>query len=179
MTGQALRESMRRWATGVAVVTSRYQDNEHGMTVNSFTAVSLEPPLVMVAMDRASRTRAMVSQAGIFGVTILASHQQAIAEQFAGSNGDYQNRFDGIETQRLVSGMPFIVGGLAFLDCRVYETYQIATHTLFFGQVVDICINSEDPVEPLLYFNRSYQQIATQGKSIMDVPLNSGTRCEL
>lgn len=177
MTGQALRESMRLWATGVAVVTSRYEDHEHGMTVNSFTAVSLEPPLVMVALNRTSRTCGIVSLSGIFGVTIMASGQQHVSNRFAGWDAENQNRFDGIETQRLVSGVPFIVGGLAFLDCRVYETYQIATHTLFFGQVVDICINSEDLVEPLLYFNRSYQQIAAQGKSIMDVPLNSGTRC--
>lgn len=160
MTGQALRESMRRWATGVAVVTSRFQETEHGMTVNSFTSVSLEPPLVMVAIDRASRTRTMVSQAEIFGVTILALHQQAIAERFAGRNVDSQNCFEGIAIQRLVSGVQFILGGLAFLDWRVSETYQIATHTLFFGQVVDLCINSEDPIEPLLYFNRSYQQLA-------------------
>lgn len=159
MNGQALRESMRRWATGVAVITSRYLDNEHGMTVNSFTSVSLEPPLVMVAMERASRTCAMVNRSGVFGVTILAAEQQAIAERFAGRDGEYQNRFDGLAVQRLESGLAFIAGGLAFLDCRVCETYQVATHTLFIGQVVGSQINAQAPLEPLLYFDRNYQRI--------------------
>lgn len=176
MTGQTLRESMRRWAIGIAVVTSRFMENEHGMTVNSFMSVSLEPPLVMVAMDRASRTCAMVSQSGVFGVTILASGQQQISDRFAGRDAESQNRFDGIESQRLVSGVPFIPGGLAFLDCQVSETYQIATHTLFIGQVLDIHINSEKSGEPLLYLNQSYQHIAAQGKVMMDVPLNMGAR---
>ncbi len=178
MNGQALREGMRHWATGVAVVTSCILENEHGMTVNSFASVSLEPPLVMVAIDQTSRTCAMVSQSGIFGVTILASHQQAVAERFAGRNVESQNRFDGIDTLRLVSGVPFIAGGLAFLDCQVSETYQIATHRLFLGQVVEIHINSEEPGNPLLYFNRSYRQIAALGKAIMDIPLSIGTWLE-
>ena len=178
MNGQALRESMRHWATGVAVVTSRYLENEHGMTVNSFSSVSLEPPLVMVALAQDSRTCAMVSQSGIFGVTILAPSQRHISDRFAGRDAKNQNRFDGIDTLRLVSGAPFIAGGLAFLDCRVSETYQIATHTLFLGQVVEIHINSEEPGNPLLYFNRSYQQMAAQGKAIMDIPFSSGIRLE-
>jgi flavin reductase (DIM6/NTAB) family NADH-FMN oxidoreductase RutF len=160
MISQALRESMRRWATGVAVVTSRYREDEHGMTVNSFTSISLDPPLVLVALDRSSRTCAMVSQSGVFGVTILASDQQDIAERFAGQDGSSQNRFAGIDTQRLVSGVPFIAGGLAYLDCRVSESYQIATHRLLIGHVVDIRINSEPSGEPLLYLNQSYQQLA-------------------
>lgn len=160
MNGQALRESMRHWATGVAVVTSRYREDEHGMTVNSFTSVSLDPPLVLVALDRASRTCTMVSQSGVFGVTILASDQQDIAERFAGQDGSSQNRFDGIDTQRLVSGVSFIAGGLAYLDCRISKSYQIATHTLFIGHVVDIRINSEPSGQPLLYLNQSYQQLA-------------------
>lgn len=159
MTSQALRESMRRWATGVAVVTSRYLENEHGMTVNSFTSISLEPPLVMVALDRFSRTCEIVTQSSVFGVTILASSQQHISDRFAGRVAGSQNRFDGIATQRLVSGVPFIAGGLVFLDCTVSETYQIATHILFFGHVISIHINSEASAEPLLYFNLSYQQI--------------------
>ena len=167
---------MRHWATGIAVVTSRFMENEHGMTVNSFMSVSLEPPLVMVALDRSSRTCALVLQSGVFGVTILASDQQNISDRFAGRDAESQNRFAGIDTQRLVSGVPFIHGGLAFLDCRVNETYQIATHTLFIGQVVDIYINSETSGEPLLYFNQSYQQLSIEGKLLMNVPFNMGTR---
>lgn len=162
MNGEALRESMRRWATGVAVVTSRYLDNEHGMTVNSFTSVSLEPPLVMVAMDRSSRTCAMVSQSGAFGVTILASGQQHISDRFAGRDAENQNRFDGMVTQRLVSGVPFIAGGLAFLDCRVSNIYQAQTHSLVLGLVVGVQLNPSQSSEPLLYFNQGYRQVAAR-----------------
>lgn len=160
MNGQALRESMRCWATGVAVVTSRYLENEHGKPVNSFTSVSLEPPLVMVALERGSRTCAMVSQSGVFGVTILALSQQAVAERFASRNGNYQDRFDNIPIQCLESSLALIAEGLAFIDCRVCKTYQAATPTFFIGQVRGTFINDQSGLEPLLYFNRNYQHIA-------------------
>ena len=114
----------------------------------------------MVALERGSRTCAIVSQSGVFGVTILASHQQAVAERFASRNGNYQNRFDNIPIQLLESTLTFIARGLAFIDCRVCETYQVATHTLLIGRVIGRCINDQSVLEPLLYFNRNCQHIA-------------------
>ena len=151
---------MQSWATGVAVVTSRCAESEHGMTVNSFISVSLEPPTILISLARNSRTCVMALQSGIFGITVLASNQQNISERFAGRTTNGGDRFDGIATQRLTSGVPFIVGGLAFLDCQVTNTYEIATHVLFLGQVVGIQLSSVTSPEPLLYFNRAYQQIA-------------------
>jgi flavin reductase len=153
---------MRLWTTGVAVVTSQYQGKDHGMTVNSLTSVSLEPPTILVSLDRDSRTCAMILKSGIFGVTILAADQQHISERFAGRSAESQNRFEGIAFQRLPSGAPFIAGGLAYLDCQVCNTMDVSTHTLFFGNAEHIQIAQGGDIAPLLYYNRAYSHIATR-----------------
>ena len=157
-----LRDGMRRWATGVAVVTSRFGKSDHGMTVNSFISVSLEPPTILVSLDRDSRTCAMILKSGIFGVTVLAADQQHISERFAGRTEEDQNRFDGIAIQRLISGAPIITGGLAYLDCRVSVVHQVATHMLVLGLVQHVQLALGENIEPLLYYSQAYRQIAEQ-----------------
>ena len=78
-----LRYAMRRWTTGVTVVTAQHDGIRHGMTVSTFTSLSLEPPFVMVSLERSTRTHDLVVQAGAFGVTILADNQQPISDSFA------------------------------------------------------------------------------------------------
>src|SRR5512136_2352170 len=92
-----VRKAMRCWATGVTVVTAQHQGVRHGMTVSAFTSASLNPPLVLVSMSRDSRTHAMVTETGSFGVTILSSEQQAIAECFSGQGCEDESRFVGLE----------------------------------------------------------------------------------
>ncbi len=156
---EALRQAMRQWATGVTVVTSMYQNFRHGMTVNSFTSVSLDPPLILVSLERQTRTRRLVDQAGIFGVTILNKHQQEISDCFAGRLGEIVDRFCNVETYTLATGAPLIRGGLAGLDCQVVSRYEVGTHTLFIGEVIALHIPtlSEESSEPLLYYDRAYR----------------------
>ncbi len=141
------------------------------MTVNSFTSISLTPPLVLVSLERRTRTHGLVEQAGFFGVTILNHAQQDISDCFAGRHTEKEDRFSNIETYTLVTGADFISGGLAGLDCRVVSRYEAGTHTLFIGEVLAIQINSPpgNPAqdargrpgskEPLLYFNRAYRRL--------------------
>jgi flavin reductase (DIM6/NTAB) family NADH-FMN oxidoreductase RutF len=159
VASEELRQAMRQWATGVTVVTSVYQNTRHGMTVNSFTSVSLDPPLILVSLERQTRTHRLVDQAGIFGVTILNKHQQEISDCFAGRLPEREDRFCNVETYTLATGAPFIKGGLAGLDCRVVSRYEAGTHTLFIGEVVALHIPSlsVDSNEPLLYYNRAYR----------------------
>ncbi len=156
---EELRQAMRQWATGVSIVTSVFQNIRHGMTVNSFTSVSLSPPLVLVSLERQTRTHRLVEQAGIFGVTILNKDQQEVSDCFAGRFPEREDRFCNVDTFTLQTGAPFISGGLACLDCRVVSKYEAGTHTLFIGEVVALYSPPADGGEPLLYYNRTYHRL--------------------
>ena len=151
-----LRLAMRKWATGVTVLTTEYQGVIHGMTVNSFTSISLEPPLVLASLEKSTRTHGLVEKSGIFSVTILSEDQQEVSDCFAGRLSDKENRFENTDTFTLETGAPFISGGLAGVDCRVVASYEAGTHTLFIGEVVAVWIS--DHPSPLLYYNRSYRR---------------------
>jgi flavin reductase (DIM6/NTAB) family NADH-FMN oxidoreductase RutF len=101
-----LRQAMRLWATGVAVVTSKHDGEVLGMTVSSFTSVSLIPPQVLIALAQATRTHALVKNSRSFGVTVLRSDQQELSDRFAGRLPDNGDRFSGLEQFTLVSGVP-------------------------------------------------------------------------
>ena len=149
-----LRVAMRNWATGVCVVAVARDGVRHGMTVNTFTSLSLVPPLVMVSLERATKTHQLLEQTGSFAVTILRSDQQAISDRFAGRLPDDHDRFDGLETFTLLSGAPFLAGGLSYFDCQVVSTYPAGTHTVFIGAVQ--AVKRGDSGEPLLYFQQDY-----------------------
>lgn len=154
------RAAMREWATGVTVLTSDYQGKRHGMTVNSFTSISLTPPLVLVSLEIKSRTHGLVKDAGFFGVTILARHHEEVSDCFAGRHTEHKDRFENVESFTLSTGAPFITGGLAFFDCRVVSTLDVATHTIFIAEVVSLQINSHpDDGHPLIYHRQTYKGV--------------------
>jgi flavin reductase (DIM6/NTAB) family NADH-FMN oxidoreductase RutF len=154
---EELRLAMRRWATGVAVVTTQYQDVRHGMTVNTFTSLSLTPPLVMVSLERKTRTHGLVEKSGVFGITILSEDQQSVSDCFAGRCGDHENRFANLETHTLLTNAPFLDGGLVYLDCRVVTTFEASTHTLFIGEVLASQLGRD--LQPLIYLDRMYRRM--------------------
>ena len=154
---EKLRQAMRAWASGVTIVTAAHDGDQHGMTVSSFTSVSLEPPLVIISVQTGSRTQRLISRSNIFAVTILADGQQEISDRFAGRVPDEGNRLEGIQTETLVSGVPFIKGGLAYLDCRVTQVVPVGTNTLFVGEVV--AAQGDGEGQPLVYHDRNYQKL--------------------
>lgn len=155
---EQLRRSMRAWTSGIAIVTAFHEGEQHGMTVSSFTSISLEPPIVMVSLQRDSRTYELVSQSNAFAITLLAEDQQEISEIFAGHVPDTEDRLAGIETETLITGAPLIKGGLAYLDCRVSQTIEVGTNTLFLGEVLSARGNGEG--NPLVYHNQNYRTLS-------------------
>lgn len=153
---EQLRAAMRTWTSGVTIVTAAHGGEQHGMTVSSFTSISLDPPQIVVSLQTASRTHGLVSRAKAFGVTILASDEQGLAERFASAT-DAANRLEGLETETLVTGAPFIKGGLAYLDCRVAQAIPVGTNTLFIGEVV--ATRDDDHTSPLVYHDRTYGRL--------------------
>lgn len=155
---EALRRAMRQWATGVAIVTATHNGISHGMTVSSFTSVSLTPPQVLISLAQNTRTHALVRESRAFGVTLLAQGQEALSDRFAGRTPDDQDRLAGLNTFTLETGAPLLEGGLAHFDCRVIATFASGTHTLFIGAV--LAAQSQPQADPLLYYDRAYRRLA-------------------
>jgi flavin reductase (DIM6/NTAB) family NADH-FMN oxidoreductase RutF len=153
VSAEQLKESMRHWVTGVAIVTSRFKDEIHGMTVNSFTSVSITPPLIVVTLANSTRTYKLVKQSGLFGVTLLGINQKNISDRFAGHIGENQDRFEGLKTFTLEKDIPFINGGLAFFECEVKDTYPMDVSTIFIAEVTS---TKKGSGSPLIYHDRGY-----------------------
>ena len=154
---EQLRQCMRHWPAGVTVVTSQFGAEQHGMTVNSFTSVSLTPPVVTVTLANDTRTCKMLLKSGILGITILNEEQTELSERFAGHISEEDNRFWGLEIFTITTGAPFLAGGSAFLDCRVRASHPLDVSTLFLLDVVTA--QPSDQYRPLIYFNRGYQKM--------------------
>jgi flavin reductase (DIM6/NTAB) family NADH-FMN oxidoreductase RutF len=154
---ESLRDVMRGWPTGVAVVTSTFDGQSHGMTVNSLASVSLDPPLIVVSLANQTRTWNLVVASHSFAVTMLDSTQQHISDIFAGKISEEADRFEGFETFTLVTGAPLLKAGRAYLDCTVMQSVLVSKSTLFIGQVK--VAQGDLTRAPLVYLNREYHQL--------------------
>jgi flavin reductase (DIM6/NTAB) family NADH-FMN oxidoreductase RutF len=131
----SLRSVMSCFPTGVTVVATRDAEGQPlGLTVNSFTSVSLEPPLVLVCIKRDSNTHDPLLTAGGFVVSILSAAQAEVAARFA--KRPSEGRFDGVEWSPAPSGNPILVGCAAWLDCSITEMVTAGDHTIILGRVV-------------------------------------------
>ena len=155
---EKLRAAMRAWSAGVTVVAAVHEGHKHGMTVNSFTSISLEPAMITISLRGPTRTHELVSKSRAFGLTILSAKQSKISELFAGQVPESLDRFAGLQTETLVTGSPLIVGGLAWLDCRVIETFTVGENTLFIAEV--LAARDANNGQPLIYHNRKYWSLS-------------------
>ena len=153
---------MGHFATGVSVVTTFDGEKPAGITVNAFSSVSLEPPLVMVALDQRRFITPMVRATGRYAVSVLGADQQALSDCFAhaparpGELG--REAFCGASWHPGQRGLPLIDGAIATLECTVVETFSAGDHDLFIGRV-EAMEQLREGVAPLLYFRRRYLRI--------------------
>lgn len=154
---EQLRRAMRAWTTGVTVVTATHDGQRYGMTVNSFTSISLEPPLISVTLKRLTHTHELIERSGEFAITILASDQGGLSDRFAGKIPDITDRFEGVETEKLLLDAPLLKGGMAYLNCRVVNSIPVGENTLFLAEV--IAARREGKGEPLVYHNRVFWKL--------------------
>ena len=158
LDSENLRAAMRAWSAGVTVVTAVQDGGKHGMTVNSVTSISLDPALITISLQQSSRTHEFVSKSRAFGLTILSADQSNISDLFAGRMPETEDRFAGLQTETLVTGSPLIVGGLAWLDCRVVQTFDAGMNTLFIAEV--LAARGTGDGQPLMYHNRKYWRLS-------------------
>jgi 3-hydroxy-9,10-secoandrosta-1,3,5(10)-triene-9,17-dione monooxygenase reductase component len=153
------RQVMGHFATGISIVTTFDGDRPQGITVNAFSSVSLEPALVMVALDRERFITPMVRRSGRYAVSILGSDQQALSDCFAHAPvSPGREEFCGAAWHPGPTGLPLIDGSIATLECTVVETFSAGDHDLFIGRV-DSLDQARDGEAPLLYFRRHYLRI--------------------
>jgi flavin reductase (DIM6/NTAB) family NADH-FMN oxidoreductase RutF len=157
LDSEKLRHAMRAWTTGVAIVTSIYEGHQYGMTVNSFTSISLEPPLISVTLKQLTHTHDLVVKSGMFSVTILTAAQKELSDRFAGKMPNIINRFDGLQTETISLDAPVFKEGMAYFDCLVVSSMPVGENTLFIAEVVDA--RGEGKGEPLVYHNREYWKL--------------------
>jgi flavin reductase (DIM6/NTAB) family NADH-FMN oxidoreductase RutF len=131
-----MRRTMGRFATGVAVVTALDAGQPHGMTVNSLTSVSLDPPLLLVCLTTGARTTEAVVNAGRFAVNILGARQETIAMRFARRGADH---FEGLSLRYGQHRVPVVPDALAHLECSVERDLQAGDHTVVIGHVQQTC----------------------------------------
>jgi len=152
VSSDGFKAAMRRFATGVAIVTTTHAGKIHGFTANAFASVSAEPPTVLICVNRTARAHPLISASQCFCVNILAIEQQALAEQFAGR--EPQTRFDGVAYRIGPSGSPILAGTLAYVDCTLGEEMSAGTHTIFLGSVIEA---GDRDGAPLGYYDRRYR----------------------
>ena len=153
------RRVLGHFVTGVTVVTALDGERPFGITVNALSSVSLDPPLVMVALDRRRFLTPIVRSAGRYAVNILSEDQQALSDCFAGAPVEPgRAAFCGAAWHAGESGLPLLDGAIATLECTVVETFSAGDHDLFIGRVDTLENQTHHPM-PLLYYRRRYLRI--------------------
>ncbi|MFE2286506.1 flavin reductase family protein [Streptomyces sp. NPDC059443] len=155
VAGRALRDVCGHFATGVTVITSGDGQDTAGTTVNSFTSVSLDPPLVLVCLHQNSRLLPVVQDSGGFVVNFLTQQQQEIAWAFAGRESA---RFEEVPHHRTEAGLPVLSEALAFLDCRLIAEYDGGDHAILLGEVVELGAPAAEE-DPLIFFQGSMREL--------------------
>jgi flavin reductase (DIM6/NTAB) family NADH-FMN oxidoreductase RutF/DNA-binding GntR family transcriptional regulator len=137
------RDVIGRFASGVTVITTRLEEQDYGTTASAVSSLSMEPPMLLICLNRTSETREAILAAGWFAVNILSEAQADLAYAFAKKSPD---KFKGTETTRGASGVPLLIGALAQLECRVSETATGGTHTVFMGEVQNAAATEAAPL---------------------------------
>jgi len=126
---------MRRWASGVSILTTRREGGIMGITVSSFCSVSLTPPLILACIDKKARSHQLIERHRSFGVNVLKSGQERLSELAAGHAGDRGNWLEGVPYRKAETGAPILSDCLAWFDCSLEAIHEGGDHTIFVGRV--------------------------------------------
>jgi flavin reductase (DIM6/NTAB) family NADH-FMN oxidoreductase RutF len=148
------RSALSRFPSGVTVVTTKDASGRfHGITVSAFSSVSLDPPLVLICIERDAYSHQAFLESGVFAVNFLSSSQSELSERFASPLDD---KFEKVDFTLGDLGLPLLAGCLVNLECKVRNTGDGGDHTIFIGEVESARVNDGDP---LLYFRSDYREI--------------------
>ena len=160
----AFRKAMGSFPTGVTVVTVAYGDDDmHGVTVNSFSSVSLDPMLVLVCLNETSRAVDLIEGAGAFAVNVLSAGQQDASRWFADQHRPAgPAMFDGVPLEPGVTGCPILADAAASFGCRLRQSYHAGDHLIMLGEVVTLIYRPQ--LEPLIFHAGTYTSLAQESR---------------
>jgi flavin reductase (DIM6/NTAB) family NADH-FMN oxidoreductase RutF len=146
------RAALSRFASGITVVTSRGTAGDlHGITVSAFSSVSLDPPLILVCIERTTGSHTAIKESGVFVVNILAAGQDEMSDRFSLPVSD---KFNGTDYGDGIGGVPVLNDALVALECRLENVFDGGDHSIFVGLVEETSIRDG---EPLVYFHGNYR----------------------
>jgi 3-hydroxy-9,10-secoandrosta-1,3,5(10)-triene-9,17-dione monooxygenase reductase component len=149
------RMIMGKFATGVTVAATAFEGETWGMTANAVTSLSLDPPLVLLAVKRDSQSLQKFTQAGCYSLNILSADQEEISNRFAWLG---PKDFSGLEYTSAVTGAPILAGVIGWVDCKIVDILRGGDHDIFIGEIQDgDCRDGH----PLLYFAGGYARLRT------------------
>jgi flavin reductase (DIM6/NTAB) family NADH-FMN oxidoreductase RutF len=148
------RRIMGHFASGVTVITACREGACYGITVSSFCSLSLEPPLVLICIDRRNSSHELIPQVGVFAVNILAENGEWLSRHFASREPD---KFAKVGYRLGEHGAPLLNDALATIECRLVEQYPGGDHSIFVGEVLNVA--AQDDRRPLLYFRSGYHRL--------------------
>jgi flavin reductase (DIM6/NTAB) family NADH-FMN oxidoreductase RutF len=155
LSSEEFRRACGRFSTGVAVASVLdAQGMPHGLTVSSFTSVSLHPPLILICLGHEVTSLELFRNASHFAINILAEDQREISTRFAHKG---QDRFDGLAWRRGETGAPLLAGVLAEIECAVHHRIQAGDHDILIGEMVSGQVHGG---EPLLHYASHYRRLA-------------------
>jgi 3-hydroxy-9,10-secoandrosta-1,3,5(10)-triene-9,17-dione monooxygenase reductase component len=155
LTSEDFRHACGRFSTGITIATvTDDQGTPHGLTVNSFTSVSLVPPMISICLGHAVSLIDTFRAATYFGINVLAEDQKHLSERFARKG---QDRFEGLEWESGPNGVPLLPGVLAALECYTVHRFAAGDHDIFVAQMVTARLAEG---RPLVYYASRYRQLA-------------------
>jgi len=155
LSSEEFRRACARFPTGVAIASVMdSQGIPHGLTVNSFTSVSLDPPLILICLGHEVTSIDVFREASHFAINVLAEDQREISTRFARKGHD---RFDDLDWRRGESGAPLLAGVLAEIECALYRRVPAGDHDILIGEMLRGQIHTGDP---LVYFGSRYRRLA-------------------
>jgi len=157
--GLAFRRFMRRYPTGVTVVTAHAGDVHHGMTANSVTTLSPDPPSYLICVAKDARLHPVVEEAKAFAINLLGADQADISTTFANKDLSDDERWATVITRHASIGAKLIDGCIGYAECRVTASFDGGTHTIYVGEVVKLEPGADDP--PLIFHDGGYSRLAT------------------
>lgn len=152
-----LRKVMGQFATGVTVITTQAEGELFGFTANSYTSVSLEPPLILFCLHKDSKGCPIFLKNKVFAVNILANDQMAISNGFATRELSIEERYQLVTHTPGKTGSPILDGAMGYLDCRLSSSLESGDHVIFIGEVVDMGLDPQK--RPLVYFQGAYREL--------------------
>ena len=161
----AFRMAMGSYPTGVTVVAVASDDgNVHGITVNSFSSVSLDPMLVLVCLNETSRGVGLIERAGAFVVNVLSAGQQDVSRWFADRHRPADSAmFDGVPFESGVTGCPILIDATASFECRLRQSYRAGDHRIVLGEVVALVHRRR--LQPLIFHDGTYKSLERESGS--------------